>query len=189
MLIQRLFATVALLVAAASAHADFVVSGQFVNQKDQARIDFNVLPGTAEVRIWTDSWQSGLNFDPLLSVFDASGKLLLSFDDNDGTVDPSAGFFDAGQNLGALAAGLYHLVLTASSNNPLGTQLSDGFAYDGDAAIALVDWNQPGYDVNKNDQKGGFWRVNFAGAVPEPATVALVLAALGGLAATRRRRG
>lgn len=183
----------ALLALAGASHAaDLTLSGQFSVHKDQAVIDFSLGTG-GPVRLWTDSWQSGLNFDPLLTLFSASGVLMSSFDDNDGSVDASAGYFDAGQAFGFLQPGHYRLVLTASSNDALGLSLADGFTYDADAPIALVDWNQPGYDINANDQKGGFWRVQLSGVdqaavVPEPASVALLIAGLAGLGGWLRRR-
>jgi hypothetical protein len=187
------FIVLASLLAAAGAQAaDLSLDGTFTFQKDRVQIDFS-LAATTEVRLWTDSWQSGRNFDPLLSLYAQNGSLVASFDDNDGSVAPGAGYFDAGQTFTPLAAGHYHLVLSASSNDPKGATLASGFTYDGAPPIALVDWNQPGYDINANDQKGGLWRVHLSGvdqaaAVPEPNGVALMLAGLLGLGAWLRSR-
>ena len=113
--------------------------------------------------------------------------------DNDGgsLVNPAAGYYDAGLQFTAAAAASYRLVLNASSNDALGSTLGDGFLYDGQAPIPLADWNQPGYDINANDQKGGFWRLTLSGVelaatVPEPATWALLLPALLALGLARR---
>lgn len=171
--------------------ADLSFSGLAVNHNDKIVIDFQVAAGSS-ISLWTDSWQSGLNFDPQLYL--ASGGLITSADNDGGSlVSASAGYFDAGLQFTATAAGTYRLVLNASSNDALGPQLSDGFAYDADAPIPLVNWNQPGYDINANDQKGGFWRVHLNGVeqaavVPEPAGWAMLMAGLLMLGSLGRRR-
>lgn len=172
----------ALSLGASQAQASLVtLSGQAHFHNDNIVIDFSVAAGS-QVSLWTDSWQSGLNFDPQL--FLAQGGTIIASDNDGGSlVDASAGYFDAGLQFTATAAGSYRLVLNASSNDALGSTLAQGFTYDGDTPIALADWNQPGYDVNKNDQKGGFWQVHLDGVeqamtVPEPSTWALLLPAL-----------
>lgn len=174
-----------------AAAAVVTLSGQALHHNDNIVVDFNVAAGS-EVRLWTDSWQSGLNFDPQLFLARA-GVLVLSDNDGGSLVDAAAGYYDAGLQFTAATAGNYRLVLNASSNDALGSTLAEGFAYDGQSPIRLSDWNQPGYDMNANDQKGGFWRLTLSGveqaaAVPEPATGALVVAALLALSLTGRRR-
>ena len=172
--------------------ADLTFSGQAVNHNDKIVIDFQVAAGSS-ISLWTDSWQSGLNFDPQLYL--AQGDAIV-LEDNDGgsAINAAAGFYDAGLTFTASAAGSYRLVLNASSNDRLGSTLSAGFTYDGDTPIRLADWNQPGYDVNANDQKGGFWRLHLSGVetaavVPEPAGWALMLPGLLVLGLRARRRG
>lgn len=186
--------TLTLLAALLSLHAgaaDLTFSGQAVNHNDKIVIDFQVAAGSS-ITLWTDSWQSGLNFDPQL--FLAQGNTLVQ-EDNDGgsSINAGAGFFDAGLQFTSSSAGSYRLVLNASSNTPRGTTLSQGFLYDDDTPIRLADWNQPGYDVNANDQKGGFWRVHLSGVetaavVPEPAGWALMLPGVLALGLVARRR-
>ena len=171
--------------------ADLSFSGQAVNHNDKIVIDFAVAAGST-VSLWTDSWQSGLNFDPQL--FLASGGAIVSTDNDSGSlVNAGAGYFDAGLQFTAATAGSYRLVLNASSNDALGATLAQGFTYDGDAPIKLAVWNQPGYDINANDQKGGFWRIHLDGVqqaavVPEPAGWALMLPGLLALSLIGRRR-
>lgn len=179
----------------ASPAADLSLSGQIAHHNDRVVIDFDVAAGSS-VRLWTDSWQSGLNFDPQL--FLASAGLIVNADDDGGSlVDGGAGFYDAGLQFTAATSGRYRLVLNAASNSALGQTLADGFAYDGDTPLALADWNQPSYDINANDQKGGFWRLQLQGVeqaavVPEPGRIALLMAGLLSIALTvrlRQRRG
>lgn len=182
----------ALAISALGAQAaDLSLSGQAVHHNDKIVIDFQVAAGST-VSLWTDSWQAGLNFDPQL--FLAWGGAIVSADDDGGNlINAGAGYYDAGLQFTAGTAGTYRLVLNAASNNALGSTLSQGFTYDTDAPIALADWNQPSYDLNANDQKGGFWRLNLSGVeqaavVPEPGRVALLLAGLAGIALSVRLR-
>lgn len=184
--------TLALATLSLAAHAaDFSLSGQAVNHNDRIVIDFQVAAGSA-VNLWTDSWQSGLNFDPQL--FLASGGVIVTTDDDGGSlINTGAGYYDAGLQFTATTAGSYRLVLNAASNDAVGATLSQGFGYDGDTPIKLADWNQPSYDLNANDQKGGFWRLHLSGVeqaavVPEPSSIALLLAGLLSISLLVRRQ-
>jgi len=170
--------------------ADFSFSGQLVYNTDVVLLDFT-LAQAGDVTLWTDSWQSGLNFDPVLGLF-SGGALLQVIDDNDGTI-ANAGYYDSGALLSNLAAGSYRLTLGAAANEAVGPTLADGFALDGSTPIKLVDWNQPSYDINANDQKGGIWQLHLTGVeqaavVPEPAHWALLLGGLLVLGARFRAR-
>lgn len=182
-LIQRGLLAAALTAAALGAHAaDFTFNGNINFHNDVVQIDFSVDAPTT-IKLWTDSWQGGLNFDPLLTLFAADGSQVAggSNDDND-SIGVGQGYYDSGLLLTTLA-GHYRLTLTAASNEAIGPLLANGFTYSADAPIALSNWVQPSSDINKGDQKGGFWRVHLDGAsmavaVPEPSTYAMLLAGL-----------
>ena len=187
--LPRALAALTLALAATSQAADFSFSGQMSFHNDLVQIDFTVdTPGV--IRLWTDSWQGGLNFDPMLSLFNRSLSLVASNDDDD-SIAAGQGFYDAG--LSMPLAGAYRLTLTAASNDALGPNLSNGFAYSADAPIRLTDWVQPSSNINLGDQKGGAWQVHLSGvtlaaAVPEPQSLALLLAGLLGLGWVAYRR-
>lgn len=162
-----------------NAAASTTLTGELRFHNSLVHIDFDVA-SAGNVSMWTDSWQSGLNVDPMLSLFGAQGQLL-DWNDDDAAASAERAY-DAGLSLW-LAAGHYRLTLSASFNGPQGGTLAEGFAYDGETPIPVPDWNQPSYDLNSNNQKGMAWRVNFDGVqqaavVPEPQRAALLISGL-----------
>ncbi|MEY4413145.1 MAG: hypothetical protein RIQ53_438 [Pseudomonadota bacterium] len=179
------------LAAGPAAAASTTLSGDLGFHNSVVLISFDVADSGA-VSLWTDSWQSGLNVDPLLSLFSADGTLI-EWNDDDAAASAERAY-DAGLSL-ALAAGSYRLTLTASLNAPVGSTLDQGFAHDAETPVAVPLWNQPSYDLNLNDQKGTFWRVTLDGVqqaavVPEPQSAVLLAAGLlaVGLRLQRQRR-
>lgn len=191
------FAAMALPFLASQAQAaDFSFSDHITYNTDVVQVAFTLAHETSEVRLWTDSWQGGFNFDPTLTLWvkQGNGYSLVGENDDDSSIDTAQGFYDSGLSLTALAAGQYLVTLSAAPNYATGALLSDGFAFNGSAPILVSEWNQPSYDINANDQKGTFWRLNMSGvdaasAVPEPSSLALLLAGTGALLVAARRRG
>jgi len=165
--------------------ANITFSGQISFHNDVVQIDFSLAQPATNVRLWTDSWQGGLNFDPLAALWQGAGSdfSLLDQVDDDDTVAPGQGFYDTGFSLPTLAAGNYRITVAAAFNGANGPLLSQGFNYGSEVPILLTEWNQPSFDPNANDQKGGFWRMNLSGVdqasvVPEPAAWQLLLLGL-----------
>lgn len=186
----------ALLGASAPAvAADYSFSGQLGFNTDIVKIGFELTGGAATVRLWTDSFDSGTNFDPTLTLWQRSGPgyAWLAEVDDDSTLAAGQTDFDAGLEIQGLGMGHYLVTLGASPNFALGPQLSDGFAFDGQTPVPIASWNQPGYDINADDQKGGFWRLNLsnvdsAAPVPESGTYMMLAFGLVVLWLARRSR-
>jgi hypothetical protein len=149
----------------------------------------------SSVRVWTDSFESGMNFDPALALWQRSGSdyVWLAEVDDDNTLAAGQTDFDAGIEMAALSKGQYLVTLAASPNQAVGSMLSEGFALDGETPLRIAAWNQPGYDINANDQKGSFWRLNLsnvdsAAPVPEPGTYVLLAFGMVALWLARRSR-
>lgn len=62
----------ALSVAPAQA-ADFNFSGDPLAHNQVLQFDFSLAAPGADVRIWTDAWRSGLNFDPTAALWSLQG--------------------------------------------------------------------------------------------------------------------
>ena len=178
---------------ATSAHAlSISTSGNLNLNTDIAGTEFALATDAPGLRIWTDSYQGGLNFDPTITLWKRSGgdANFVAQNDDDDTIGSGQTAFDAGLYFAALGAGDYLVTVTASPYIPTGMQLSQGFefdpAYGPIAQMAISQWNQPSYDINSNNQKGTFWTLNVT-AVPEPGTYALLVMGLGVMGWMARR--
>ena len=174
--------------------ASFSFAGNIAYSTDVVQVAFTLQSDGSQVRLWTDAWRDGLNFDPTLTLWirDDVGYTWVGDNDDDNIIDPAQGYYDAGLSLATLTAGQYLVTLGAAPNYANGTRLSQGFALDGSTPTLISLWNQPSYNVNANNQKGTFWRLNLSGVdtaatVPEPATAVLILAGLSATLLSRRR--
>lgn len=193
--ISKFFAGATLAITAMAASAtDINSNGELTYNTDVIHVEFD-LTSASDVKLWTDSWNLGLNFDPISALWKQSGgdyQLVLENDDNN-TIAAGQGFYDTGMSLTGLTAGHYVYTVGASFAESFarGTLLSQGFNHDADVPTPIATWDQPTYDINANDQKGRAYSIHLSStvaAVPEPESYAMLLAGLGLMVTIAHRR-
>lgn len=189
------FAAGLLLASACSQAALINFTGSIGYHNDVIYTYFTLDNDATDVRVWTDSFDSGANFDPITALWSGSGSLIAENDDND-SVDPSTQtYYDSGFFLPSLSAGDYIFTVATYNNFANGSTLGDGFQFDSENPIALEDWCQPSNGCGM----GSDWSVWLDGVdsasnpdagspVPVPATIALLGLGLMGVGFSRKKK-
>ncbi|GHU10335.1 hypothetical protein AGMMS50225_13540 [Betaproteobacteria bacterium] len=181
---------VALFFAATPALASvFHFNGNLSYHNEVITIGFTLDQDASDIRLWTDSFQDDLNFDPALALWSGNGDLLGTSDDSPWVNPASQSWGDAGFELGWLAAGDYLLTLTPWDNLALGASLSEGFSFDADTPIDFSVWNAWS-GANWSVWLDGVDAASLSGGnsapVPEPGLLSLL--GIGALIGYRSRR-
>lgn len=192
MKLKPLALVMALTAAMGAQAAQFDFQGDIATHKDIIRINFSLLSDATDVKVWTDSFLNGVNFDPITAVWSQSNTGWNLVGENDDRSNIAAGQtrFDSGLTFASLTAGNYLFTIATYNNWAVGTTLAQGFSFDNQAAIPLAQWNQPANSVNM----GTHYSVHLSGvdgavsAVPEPESFAMLLAGLGIVGALARRK-
>ncbi len=189
---SSLLAGLLLTVTGSANAALFHFTGEIENHNDVIYTYFTVGSDATNVRVWTDSYMNGVNFDPITAVWKADGTLVGENDDN-ASINPSTETrFDSGLVFSSLAAGNYIFTVATYNNWAKGNTLAQGFTFDNQAPIALENWDQPASHSNM----GHNWSLWLDGvdaatnptAVAEPGSLALFGLSLLGLVGVRRLR-
>lgn len=199
---KKIIAAAAFAALASQAQAAlFNFTGNITYNTDVVQINFTLVNDATNVRVWTDSFQSGLNFDPITALWNRTTGARIAENDDNSNVNPSTQtYYDSGFSLASLAAGEYAFTVAAYANFA-GNNLSDPFSYAAQnvTPVLIADWCQPA-SANCTNQKGNFWSVWLDGVdnatnpndpgnrVPEPSSVALAALGLMSLASLRRRK-
>ena len=171
--------------------AQFDFSGSISTHKDVVQIGFTLADAATDVRVWTDSFQSGVNFDPITAVWSKNGDdwTRIGQNDDNASIAPGQTYFDSGLTFTSLTAGEYRFTIATFNNWANGTQLSQGFQFDQQTAIPLAQWTQPASHGNMGPNYSVHLSgVTVAAPVPEPETYAMLLAGLGLMGSIARRR-
>ena len=204
------------LTAVAASASSFSFTGTF-SADDQLEL-FQFTAPSNNVTLLTWGYAGGTNansqvipsggFDPVLSLFDATGGLLSTSlliatnDDGAGVAtDPLTGnAFDSLLNLTALVAGnTYVLVLSQYDNLANGPDYGAGFSQQGNGNFTPGEFGCPGVSFCDATpaQRNGNWAVDITGvgtavdlsatsSVPEPGSMLLLSAGITALALLRR---
>ncbi|MDR0715871.1 MAG: DVUA0089 family protein, partial [Azoarcus sp.] len=119
----------------------FHFTGDLFEHNEIISIPFTLDDEAIDVKLWTDSFLDGLNFDPIAALWadDGAGNgSLIDWNDDNPGIHTTQTFGDAGLLLPSLAAGDYFLTVTAAGNIPLGSLFSDGFLFGTDAPTTLA---------------------------------------------------
>jgi len=183
----------AAMLLATSANAGLIhFDGNIEYHNDVIEIAFTLDEDAENVRIWTDSFLDYTNFDPITALWHANGVLIQQNDDNASINPATQTVYDSGFSLASLNAGDYIFTMATYPNFASGTNLSDGFALDGEAGIAIADWPQP---ANSNNLRGSYWSIWLDGVdtatgpvtdVPEPSSLAILALGLMGLVGRKK---
>lgn len=200
MKLKAILGLAGLMTLSASSQAALMnFTGEIEYHNDVVYTYFTVEEDMTDVRLWTDSWNNGVNFDPITTLWSADGTLIGSNDDvQTNLIDSSQTYLDSGLSLSLMSAGEYVFTIGTYNNYAAGKNISDGFDFDSEDPTAIEKWNQPASGTGMEP----FWSVWLDGvsdasyaingdlpttSVPEPSSFILLLLGTLGLGFARKK--
>lgn len=155
-------------------YANFDFSGTLEYHTDVDYYNFTLNSPVNDVKIWTDSFNSGANIDPITALWNADTGAIITENDDDPSISPSTQtYYDSGIVISNLAAGNYTFTIAVFDNFRSGNYLADGFIYDGDIPIPTSGFTTSGENPYYHLIFSGVDTVVNANAVPAPGAVLL----------------
>lgn len=176
--------------------ANFSFIGKFSNDNEVQPFNFSVEGSEADVTLRTWSYAGGTNaagteiarggFDPIVTIFNASGSKISENDDGQLVTDPVTGVAFDSFLMSNLSPGSYTATLTQFGSFSVGT-LADGFRGTTTINFGNRDSQWALDIINVNSASSGIPYISAVGTIPEPETYAMLLAGLGLLGWRLRR--
>lgn len=169
--------------------ADFSFIGNFEHDDEVQEFNFTVSAPTSDVTLRTWSYAGGTNaagaevarggFDPIVTLFDASGNLLGENDDSGLVTDSVSGNAWDSLLTRDLSAGNYTATVTQYDSFANGPLLADGFQGTADMNFSGRDPHWALDISNVSSASVGASYVSEVPSIPQPESYALLLAGLG----------
>jgi len=166
--------------------ADFSFTGNFEHDDEVQEFNFTVTAPTSDVTLRTWSYAGGTNtagaevarggFDPIVTLFDASGNLLGENDDSGLVSDSVSGNAWDSLLTRDLSAGNYTATVTQFGSFVNGPSLADGFQGSFNTNFGGRDSHWALDILNVSSASVG---ASYISPIPEPESYALLLAGLG----------
>ena len=121
--------------------------GNLANYNDVVKINFSLAQAASNIRVWTDSFMSGDNFDTIVGLWNGTSGAKIAENDDNATIDSSQTNLDSGFMLTNLAIGDYFLTFASFPNFSNGENFSDGFSNDSSESAPTTD-SKTAYSVS-----------------------------------------
>ena len=121
--------------------------GNLANYNDVVKINFSLAQAAANIRVWTDSFMNGDNFDPVVGLWNGTTGAKIAENDDNASIGSGQTYFDSGFKLTSLAIGDYFLTVASFPNFSNGENFSDGFSNDSSESTPTTD-SKTAYSVN-----------------------------------------